>query len=274
MVITKFPKILPDDEECILVVYQNITQQKETEKQLIELNATKDKFFSIIAHDLRNPFVALMGLSELLLLKYDKIGEEERKKRIKLIFESAGLTYNLLENLLTWAMAKSGSMVFKPSKVALHEVICSAIQLLSASAGHKSIELISEKDNKCFVHADPHMLDTILRSLISNAIKFTPKHGQIWIGHQPVVSENSIEVFIQDTGVGIQDDHHDDLFRIDKNTTTKGTDNEKGSGLGLILCKELVEKHGGKIWVKSTWGKGSRFSFTIPAYKKTVRSTI
>jgi PAS domain S-box-containing protein len=267
VVASRFPGKFTNDEDSALLFYQNITKQKENENKLQELNATKDKFFSIIAHDLRNPFVALLGLSEYLLTKYDKLDHEDHRKKLELMHESAQHAYQLLENLLTWALSQSGGIKFNLEKLQLHNVVNNSIKVLSALASNKSIELLNKVEKNHCVFADAYMLETILRSLISNAIKFTPRNGKITVGMNGNHDGKFSEIYIEDTGVGIPEETINDLFRIDKNTTTCGTEKEKGSGLGLILCKEFVEKHGSKIWVESTVGKGSRFSFTIPAIK-------
>ncbi len=267
VVASRFPGKFTNDEDSALLFYQNITKQKENETKLQELNATKDKFFSIIAHDLRNPFVALMGLSEYLLAKYNKLDHEDHRKKLELMHESAQQAYHLLENLLTWALSQSGGIKFNLEKILLPSVVNNSIKVLSALAFNKSIEIFNKIEKDQYLLADAYMLETILRSLISNAIKFTPRNGKITIGMDSNPGDKFTEIYVEDTGVGIPDDTLNDLFRIDKSTTTCGTEKEKGSGLGLILCKEFVEKHGGRIRAESTVGKGSRFSFTIPAMK-------
>jgi two-component system sensor histidine kinase VicK len=266
IVATRFPKLLQYDEESILIFYQNISKQKEIENKLIELNTTKDKFFSIIAHDLRNPFVALMGLSELILNNYNNISEDERRKKLEMIHESAQHTYQLLENLLTWALSQSGGIAFKPSKVLLNEVIKNSIQVLNAAASNKSIKLINNVGRAQYVYADSYMLETILRSLVSNAIKFTPKNGLITVDADDVKTGDFIEIYVKDTGIGIPAEMLDGLFQIDQDKIRRGTENEKGTGLGLILCKEFIEKHGGQIWVESNTDIGCKFCFTVPCY--------
>ncbi|MFO7370046.1 MAG: ATP-binding protein [Bacteroidales bacterium] len=267
VVASRFPGKFTNDEDSALLFYQNVTKQKENESKLQELNATKDKFFSIIAHDLRNPFVALMGLSEYLLAKYNKLDHEDHRKKLELMHESAQQTYQLLENLLTWALSQSGGIKFNLKKVLLPNVVNNSIKVLSALAFNKSIEIINKVEKDQYLFADAYMLETILRSLISNAIKFTPREGRITVGMAGNPGDKFSEIYVEDTGVGIAEETLNDLFRIDKSTTTCGTEKEKGSGLGLILCKEFVEKHGGRIRAESSVGKGSRFSFTIPATK-------
>lgn len=266
VIATPFPKNIRSDKERILLYYQNITKQKEYETELKALNATKDKFFSIIAHDLRNPFVALLGLSELVLAKYNSITEEDRRKKLEMMHESARLTYELLENLLAWSLSQSGGIVYKPARISLSNMLANTANLYQASADSKNIRLINMLTKKCFVYADKFMLETILRSLISNAIKFTHRNGEVTIGVNEENINGFAEVFVHDNGVGISPETLDELFRIDRKNTTQGTEKEKGSGLGLILCKEFVEKHGGKIRAENnTSGKGCRFTFTIPA---------
>ena len=266
VVASRFPGKFIHDEDSALLFYQNITKQKENETKLQEVNATKDKFFSIIAHDLRNPFVALMGLSEYLLTRYNTHDREDLRKKLELMHESAQHAYQLLENLLTWALSQSGGLQFNQKKISLNHVIDETFKILNAAALNKSIELLNKVERKHYVYADAYMLETVIRSLISNAIKFTPRNGKVVIGladnHEQ--DKEFVEIYVEDTGVGISEECLNNLFRIDKNTSTCGTENEKGSGLGLILCKEFVERHGGKIRAQSTAGKGSKFSFTIP----------
>ncbi|MBN2813001.1 MAG: PAS domain S-box protein, partial [Bacteroidales bacterium] len=266
VIATPFPKNIRSEKEKILLYYQNITKQKDYEIELKALNATKDKFFSIIAHDLRNPFVALLGLSELVLAKYHKITEEDRRKKLEMMHESARLTYELLENLLAWSLSQSGGIAYKPARISLSNMLANTTKLYQASANNKNITLTNTLSKKYFVYADAYMLETILRSLISNAIKFTPRYGEVTIGINELSSNGFAEIYVCDNGIGIPPETLDELFRIDRKNTTQGTEKEKGSGLGLILCKEFVEKHGGQIRAENnTTGKGCRFIFTIPA---------
>ncbi len=243
---------------------QTINQQNI---ELVELNATKDKFFSIIAHDLKSPFSSMLGFSNMLDKKFDKYDSEKKKKFIKIINQGLQDTYKLLENLLYWSRSQRGSIDFKPEKLNLYLLINETTELLNQSAENKSIELINQIPENIFVDADKDMLSTIIRNLVSNAIKFTPIGGQIKIEvNLPTISNNQefVEIMVIDSGVGILKEVQSKLFDISENTSTQGTEDESGTGLGLILCKEFAEKHGGKIEVESEIGKGSTFSFTIP----------
>lgn len=235
---------------------------KDSESKLKELNATKDKLFSIIAHDLRSPFNSILGFSDLLIENIDAQNIEENKKFIQQINNTAKFTLNLLDNLLTWAKSQSGQIEFKPAKINLFSIVQQSINELEASAKIKGITINCILSEELEVYADPIILQIILRNLISNAIKFTYPDGNVEINAIPTPSQ--IEIIITDNGIGIKEEVRKKLFELDSNITTAGTKQEKGSGLGLILCKELVKKHGGHIWVDSELGIGSKFKFTLP----------
>ena len=248
--------------EFILGVQVEKEKLKESESKLKQLNATKDKLFSIIAHDLRSPFNSILGFSDLLNENIDSQNIEESKKYIYQINNTAKFTLNLLDNLLTWAKSQTGQIEFKPQILILSEFIQDSIESSEASAKIKEITInyVQSKDFK--VYADPNMLQIILRNLISNAIKFTYPNGKIDI--KALKTPSKIEITVSDNGIGIDEKIKNKLFDLDSNTTTVGTRKEKGSGLGLILCDELVKKHGGQIWVETELGKGSDFIFTLP----------
>jgi PAS domain S-box-containing protein len=237
---------------------------KQSETQLKELNATKDRFFSILSHDLRNPFNAILGFSNILLKNHKNYDDEKLEKIFKASSDSANNALKLLENTLTWARSQSGRIEYLPEELHLKTILSETVSGLLATANNKNIQIsniISEKD---IIYADKNMIATIFRNLISNAIKFTNKNGKIIISADKQGNSNFLEISVTDTGVGIPKYRVDDLFRIDKNISTHGTENEKGTGLGLILCKEFVEKHGGEIWVESELGVSSDFKFTMP----------
>lgn len=239
-------------------------------KNLAEANQTKDKFFSIIAHDLKSPFNAMLGFSDLLNEKFEKFDTEKQKKFIGLINTNIQNTYKLLENLLLWSSAQRGTIDFNPEKMNLFLISNETIELLRHSAENKSITLINKIDEDICIDADKNMFSIIIRNLISNAIKYTPKDGRITIKSEVPThykQQQFVKISVTDTGVGIQKEIQSKLFDIGENTSTKGTENENGTGLGLILCKEFVEKHNGKIWVESEVGKGSEFTFLIPISK-------
>ena len=240
---------------------------KESEVRLRESNKTKDKFFSIIAHDLKSPFSSMLGFSELLVKNFDTYDIQDQKKFINIIHQSVQKTNKLLEDLLLWSRVQRGIIDFNPETENLYLVSTEAIELLSQLAANKSISLRNEIPEDIFVKADKNMLLTILRNLISNAIKFTNKGGGIIINASSMINENNqnyAEISVKDNGVGIKPEIQPKLFSISDNVSTQGTENEDGTGLGLILCKEFVEKHDGKIWVESKIGKGSKFIFTLP----------
>ncbi len=235
---------------------------KKYTEELKQLNATKDKFFSIIAHDLKNPFITLLGFSDLLISDFGEFTDEEKIYYITEMKKSAEVSHNLLQNLLLWSRAQTGRIEFNPLKIDLQKIVSDNIELLRPSAERKQIKIISDTPPNTFIFADEDMLNTIIRNLLTNALKFTNKNGLIEINcfQRP----ENIEICISDTGVGMSDKVKANLFRLDVSQTTFGTENEAGTGLGLILCKEFVEKHGHKIWVESEVGKGSKFCFTLP----------
>lgn len=239
---------------------------QERTAELRALNATKDKFFSIIAHDLKNPFNALLGFSTLLLDDYENFTDADRIDLIQTMSDASNNAYKLLQNLLEWSRSQTGSIQWEPDAIRLHEIVTNTIDLLSNGASVKEISINAIILPNIVVWADANMATTVIRNLISNALKYTPKGGEIRVYSKK--SENEIEVTIEDNGVGINDADKEKLFRIDVNHSTSGTNNEQGTGLGLILCKEFVEKNGGKIWVESIEGKGSKFKFTLPLYKE------
>jgi len=238
------------------------TTLKESEVELRKLNATKDKLFSIIAHDLRNPFNNIVSLCEILNMARENSEFEKSETYIGLINSTAKNTLVLLENLLDWARLQSGHISFKSEKINIATVFEEILELSSAIAQTKGITLNVTKSEEIDVFSDPKILMTIMRNLISNAIKYSQTDGVINISAIKEVRE--IKITISDTGVGMDDRTLKNLFGITTNTPLPGTLNEKGSGFGLVLCKEFVEKLGGKIWVESKKGKGSDFKFTLP----------
>ena len=235
---------------------------KESEAKLIESNNTKNKIFNIIAHDLRSPFNAILGFSNLLLENYTRYDEKEKKKYIKVVNNSANQAYNLLDNLLNWARTQIGKLVFNPKNQSLDKIFKEVTKLNKNNAKIKNIKLSYSLSEDINIYADYDMMEIILRNLISNAIKFTHKNGEVTINTEQ--DKHNVIISVSDTGVGIDQEKLQKIFNISEKTSTAGTENEKGTGLGLILCKEFVEKHGGKIWVESEIEKGSKFIFSIP----------
>lgn len=239
---------------------------KTQNQKLQDLNATKDKFFSILAHDLKNPFNALLGFSELLYKRFDTLTDESKKEFITFLYHSSKKGYNLLTNLLEWGRSQSGHIELKQEIVDIGILVEDTIDLFHFNAEKKDIHLENKIPVETLLFADRHMTETIIRNLISNAIKFTSQEGKVSIYHELETSFSRISV--KDSGIGISEENQKKLFRIDTTITTSGTELESGTGLGLILCKEFIEKHGGTISCTSDEGKGSTFSFTLPTHNE------
>jgi signal transduction histidine kinase len=233
--------------------------------KLKEANKTKDKFFSVISHDLKSPFNAILGYSNLLSEYYESYDDDKRKRMIGDLNSSANSAFKLLEDLLTWSRSQLGGVEFSPEILHLDELISETVYYLNGQATNKEIKVLNEVPHKTLVYADKGMLSAITRNLISNAIKFTHNGGEIRIYVE--ITDSGIIVSVADNGVGISEKVIPHIFDISENSKTSGTNNESGTGLGLILCKEFVEQHGGKIWVESKVGVGSIFSFTLPKKK-------
>jgi PAS domain S-box-containing protein len=261
------------DDQRNLVGYRgtdtDITKRKQTEEslkeneaRLREINAAKDKFFSIISHDLKNPFNAIIGFSNILTEQIQEKNYEGIDEYASIIHSSSQRAMDLLTNLLEWSRSQTGRIAFAPKMIEIVELINEVSELADDAAQQKSIVISRKLPDKASVFADKAMIATILRNLISNAIKFTNTGGDIVISAEQKKGE--FLVTVSDNGVGVKHEDIEKLCRIDGNYTTSGTQNEEGTGLGLILCKEFVGKHGGEIQVESEVGKGSKFSFSIP----------
>jgi signal transduction histidine kinase len=230
-------------------------------KELMVLNQTKDKLFSIIAHDLRSPFNGVLGLSSLLIKEYEVLTEEKKKKFILNIHQTSEQTFKLLENLLEWAQSQTGMISNNPIELSLSEITQNVVESLTGNIKLKDIT-VHLHDTEMSVIADENMLKTILRNLISNSIKYTYPGGEINISAEK--TGNSIEICVADNGIGIEPEIIPTLFSSNLNRSKNGTENERGTGLGLMVCKEFVLKNGGNIRVESKVNKGSRFIFTLP----------
>jgi PAS domain S-box-containing protein len=266
-----------------LHIARDITQQKESEEKLKklnsdlkELNKSKDKFFSIVAHDLRSPFQGMLGFTDLILDELDTLSKAEIKDYLQKVRDSSYGTFILLENLLHWSRLQSGRLKFNPSEFNISDAVVVIIDLLESNARSKNISLINILNSDFVVNADYQMVHSILLNLTTNAIKFTNPEGVVTFDAKVIVmcEENSescmhkwLEISVSDTGVGIPADAQIRLFKNDDTFTLPGTSNEQGVGLGLKLVKEMTEKHGGKLSIKSVVGKGSVFSFSIPLAK-------
>jgi len=247
----------------IITLYSLYQTNKKKSAQLRSINTTKDKFFSIIAHDLRGPISSQFGITSILIDEFHEISDEEKLRLIKSVDQASKQTYKLLENLLYWARSQTGKLEFNPKRFNLYEVVEDVVSLLKEGALAKQIKIDLENKPQFFVNADEEMIKTVLRNLISNAIKFTNAGGLIKIF---LKENNDCKIIsVEDSGVGIDKNYIDKLFSPEMITTTKGTEGEKGTGLGLILCKEFLEKNNGKIWVESELGKGTTFSFSLPS---------
>jgi signal transduction histidine kinase len=231
--------------------------------KLTELNATKDKLFSIIGHDLKNPYQSLIGFSNILIQDYKELSEEELKEFVGYIFEASEMGNRLLQNLLDWSRSETGRLKYEPEQFLLYEIINEAINLAANTTMQKEINIISSIPDDQEVFCDRNMVYTVLRNLVSNAIKFSYRGGVIKIFSE--VKDSFVEVSVADSGVGMTNTFMEDLFKLEKRVTKDGTENEKGTGLGLYLCKEFIEKNHGTIRVISEPGKGSTFVFTLPA---------
>lgn len=218
--------------------------------------------FFIIAHDLRSPFNNILGFSELLVEEIARYDIPEFKKKLNYIRSSAKSTLVLLDNLLNWSKTQTGEFGVNLQTIKLTSVVKEVFEFSKSGADKKNISLNFPESEEIEFYADQNMVKTILRNLISNAIKFTNTHGEINIF--AFKNEKFVEITVSDNGIGMSDKVKSEIFKLETNSSTNGTEDERGSGLGLVLCKELVKKHGGEIWVESVLGKGSAFKFTLP----------
>ncbi len=240
-------------------------KNREIEKknhELSELNAMKDTLIRVIAHDLRNPISTMISMTELLKDNMEEMDQVSTSEIMHTLNKSSHEGFKLLENLLDWARSQSDAVSINPEEIDIHELVNENIQYLKNNAENKNISIETHVDNRLRPQADRNMTSTIIRNLLANAIKFTPAGGRIRILSE--VKNNFYRIIIVDSGIGISNENLARLFTFDENKSTPGTEDEKGTGLGLIICKEFVEKQGGQISVQSEKGKGSRFSFTIP----------
>ncbi|MBN2890597.1 MAG: PAS domain S-box protein [Bacteroidales bacterium] len=252
-----------------VAIVEDITERKQTEQALKESeeklkisNADKDRFMQILAHDLKNPFSSLLGFSDLLIKNLHKYDIEKIEHQLKIIHQTTRKTYSLLEDLLLWSKSQSGKLTINPLNIVFGDICNDIINNLKNQSNPKGITIQCFEAERTFLTVDLNMFKTILRNLISNAIKFTNKNGQIRIFSER--DNENVKITISDNGVGIEKENIPKLWDFTQPFSTKGTSDEKGTGFGLLVCKEFVEQHGGKIWVESEIGKGSDFIFTIP----------
>ena len=245
--------------------YDNLEEKnKLIELQKVELenlNTTKDKFLSIIAHDLKNPFTSLLGFADLAYNDFDEISDSEKRSYLNIIRTSSQQIYSLLDNLLSWSRAQAGRIDFNPEKVSLSELVENSIDVVQSSAENKQISLFKDFTNEVIVSVDKNMLFTVLRNLLTNAIKFTPNGGSVTVSCNRIGSK--AQIVVADTGIGMSEDELSRLFKLDGNLKSPGTNSETGTGLGLILCQEFMHLHNSKIEAESVKGEGSRFSFIV-----------
>ncbi|MCK5170158.1 MAG: HAMP domain-containing histidine kinase [Bacteroidales bacterium] len=245
--------------------FRSFYNEQKLKTELEKLNISKDKFFSILAHDLRSPFSSILGFSEILHKKYHEYSDEERIICINNIYTQNKRIYELLNNLLLWSQNQRNKIKYNPEIISIDSIINKNLSLIDLRCKEKGIQVPHEITSQIDVYADANMIDTVIRNILSNAVKFTNKGGDIDVN---VLAENNFaKLSIRDSGVGIADERLKDMFQIDKTSSTSGTDDEKGTGLGLIICKEFIETNKGKIEVKSELEKGSEFTICIPLYK-------
>lgn len=263
IIITATPYLNKEQNfEGSLGVFRDITERKRMEHELISLNADKDMFMQILAHDLRGPFSGLMSYSDMLLKNFRKLNEDKIEKQLTHINRTSKATHGLLEDLLIWSKSQAGKLPFEPLELDLAAIAADVISEKIGNAELKQITIESIIPDNTHIYADKNMLKTILRNLISNAIKFTNRNGKVSI--KAAEDSDGTVITVSDTGIGISAEDISKLWNAAKPHTTEGTENESGTGLGLLLCKEFTEKHGGTIEVKSEFGKGTDFIISFP----------
>ncbi len=252
---------LNEMEEVNGELHNRVQQDAVKLNEVVERNA---KFLSIIAHDLRNPFNSIIGILDILGQNIEDYNKEEIENLIHIASNSAVNTYNLLENLLSWSASQNKEKSFNPVKINLNELMLNVLEVFDQAANQKQITMEHSINSDLHVTADYQMVETILRNLISNAIKYSNPGGVVFIS--ALERKQFVEIQVADNGIGMSLHSKKKLFRMDEFQSTLGTKNEPGTGLGLLFCKEFVEMHGGKIWIESEYGRGSKFRFTLPHY--------
>jgi len=260
--------VKPLQERDLRIALSIALYKHKTEKELKELIATKNKLFSIIAHDLKSPFTSILGFSELLMKKHKSIDQDKRESFISNILTSARNTFTLLENLLTWTRSQSGQIQLNPEKINLDSLIKQSVSILQNTAENKNIKISLPHDHNLFAYADNNTVATVLRNFLSNALKFTPRNGKIEIFAEEIQNNSSIKISIKDNGVGMSSKKIESLFSIETNESTQGTEQENGTGIGLLICREFIQLNKGKILVESKVNEGSIFSFILPKYQE------
>lgn len=237
---------------------------EESNKKLREINANKDKFFSIIAHDLRAPFHGILGFSEVLETEIDDLDEKGIRDIAGYLRSTAHATFRLLENLLQWAMSEGGAIIYRPRDVQIEQVFQTVFEVLGAMAQRKNVALHNDADPRLTVHVDLNMMTSVLQNLTSNAIKFTRSGGHVYLSAQKV--DNEIHISVRDTGIGMPEEQIREFFMRQQPRSSKGTDGEKGTGLGLLLCRQFVEKNNGRVIIESKLNEGTTFTIMIPCH--------
>lgn len=262
IIVTDITELKKHQQNLESLVVERTAEINEANLELAELNSTKDKLFSIIAHDLRGPFTSLLGFTDLLIENLDKYDRQKFEQIVMHISSAAKNAYSLLENLLLWARSQNNQMLFTPRTTNLFNVTRDVILSLTSLGSIKNIRMVNKVPEGLKVCADVNMLTAILRNLISNAIKFSNPGGEIEI--EALSTADAVEISVKDNGIGMSEAIKDSLFQTISNNTRAGTANEKGTGLGLMICKEFIDKHHGKIWLESEVGKGTKFTFSLP----------
>ena len=260
------PRTMTDLQTQTLKVMGNqIMAQMNLHRSVLKmqaLNQSKDKFFAIIAHDLKAAFHGILGFSEVLDTEFDELDDSAKHKIANYLNECSHTTYKLLENLLEWAMLENGSMAYRPKQLNLKSLVTDTVSRLQFMASQKNIALTCHLSDQVWLHGDAHMLQSLIHNLAVNAIKFTAHSGQIHISD--VVEDETVTIVVQDNGTGMSENQLAQLFAVEHSQSTKGTNGEKGTGLGLLLCKQFVQQHEGEIQVISQLGQGTTFKVTLP----------
>lgn len=276
--VKEFLSVNRDDDGKILKYnsfVQDITEIKEKEiklnksiESLREINTQKDRFISIVSHDLRSPFTSLLGFSEILINE-PELPEEMKSEYLGYIYEASQTQLQMINYLLDWSRLQTGRLTVEPCRLSVLNLINNCVSVLTGNLIKKRIEIKVDVPPNLFINADERLINQSVQNLLSNAIKFTPNDKKIFVSAN-TFKEGFVEITVKDQGIGISEENQDKLFKIDKKLSLVGTNGEKGSGLGLTLVKEIIEKHGGTIWFYSKLNEGSEFHFTMPAAKNTV----
>ncbi|MBI9071250.1 MAG: PAS domain-containing protein [Melioribacteraceae bacterium] len=276
--VKEFLSVIRDEKGKVLKYnsfVQDITAIKEKESELNkkiellqEINSQKDRFISIVSHDLRSPFTSLLGFSEILINEPD-LPEEMKSEYLGYIYEASQTQLQMINYLLDWSRLQTGRLTIEPCRLSVLNLVNNCVSVLTGNLIKKHIEIKVDVPDNLFINADERLINQSVQNILSNAIKFTPNNKKIFVSAN-TFKEGLIEITVKDEGIGISEENQEKLFKIDKKLSLVGTNGEKGSGLGLTLVKEIIEKHHGEIWFYSKFGEGSEFHFTMPTAKNTV----